>query len=261
MTKGICHLSSIPQRSEASDKSEMVNQLIFGETYVIIERREKWVKIKTEWDEYEGWICAKQLFELTVKQEKAMEQSTDSYSIELVHSAISPDQHLPLLLGSRLLDFDGLNFKFSGKRFVFNGQAFTPDNLIADGQMVTKLALKYLHAPYLWGGKSPFGIDCSGLTQMVYRCLGVSLPRDAKQQVESGVNVDFVENAKSGDLAFFDSDGSITHVGIVYLNPESEREIIHASGSVRVDRLDNHGIYNRVEGKYSHALRVIKRVL
>ena len=262
MDHGVAHLSLIPCRLEGNDRSEMVNQLVFGDLYRVLESHDKWLRISTEYDKYEAWIDRKQHLAISQPQFEQLAKANLSYSVELVHSAISTKHHLPLVLGSTLSDFDGLNFTFLSDKWVFNGQAFDPKHNKVEPNLSVKLALKYINAPYLWGGKSPFGIDCSGLTQMVYRCLGCHLPRDAHQQVEKGTNIDFVEQAVNGDLAFFhNEDNKVTHVGIVYLDEKGNRSIIHASGKVRIDVLDNHGIYNKETKKYSHNLRLIKRVI
>jgi cell wall-associated NlpC family hydrolase len=131
-------------------------------------------------------------------------------------------------------------------------------NQKGSAQDIISTAYLLINAPYLWGGKNPFGIDCSGFTQIVYKLNGYKLPRDASQQVELGTPLSFVEEAEAGDLAFFDNEeGNIVHVGIL-LNNE---QIIHASGSVRIDKYDHYGIFNKSLGKYSHSMRVIKRVL
>ena len=119
-----------------------------------------------------------------------------------------------------------------------------------------EVARLYLNTPYLWGGRTPFGIDCSGFVQMVYRFAGIQLPRDASLQVKGGVSLGFIDEAQPGDLAFFESEeGAIVHVGILTGN----RRIIHASGTVRVDPIDHHGIFNMQANGYSHRLRIVKR--
>jgi cell wall-associated NlpC family hydrolase len=119
-------------------------------------------------------------------------------------------------------------------------------------------AFMYVNAPYLWGGKTPFGIDCSGFTQMVYKLNGYALLRDASQQATQGVPLSFIEESEAGDLAFFDNEeGKIIHVGIIM----DDNYIIHASGKVRVDRLDHLGIYNAELNKHTHKLRVIKKII
>ena len=121
----------------------------------------------------------------------------------------------------------------------------------------------FLGAPYLWGGRTPWGVDCSGLVQMIFILMGIYLPRDAAQQAEEGDVVDLLDLSEPGDLVFFDNDeGRIVHVGVVLTrNDEDDLRVAHASGRVRIDRLDQQGIYNAEEGRYTHKLRLVRRVL
>jgi gamma-D-glutamyl-L-lysine dipeptidyl-peptidase len=247
--KAICKISVIPVRAEHSDRSEIVSQLLFGETCTVIEKYENWCKIKCDWDDYEGWIDGKQIESLQ-KNFK-----TEHLTFQLAHSCHKQDNHIPLLLGSSLPDFDGLNFSYNKEKYIFNGITLKTgtDNL----DKIKKIAMKYHNAPYLWGGRSPFGIDCSGLTQMIYKFLDIKLPRDAYQQAEMGDVVNFAGEARTGDLAFFGNEEKITHVGMIMENGN----IIHASGYVRIDILDHVGIYNADIKKYTHKLKVIKRII
>jgi len=232
----------VPGRREPSDKSEMVTQLLFGEMYRILEEQKKWVLIRSESDQYECWIDRKQHSAIAGKIEFN----------QVVQSAFAPiscdDKRWFLPAGSKV-NFG--KFSIGSREFYFEG-AQPPSNNDPIG-----FASQLLGAPYLWGGKSIFGIDCSGLVQVVFSCCGIQLPRDAYQQAEIGQTVDFVETAQAGDLAYFDNDeGRITHVGIML---DGER-IIHASGSVRIDRIDHEGIYNDETQSYSHRLRIVKRL-
>lgn len=245
----ICKVSICPVRAENSDKSEIVSQLLFGETCQLIEFENQWFKVKCNYDNYTGWIDSKQV-DLLEKN-----ADTNHLTFQLVHSCHMKENHIPIVLGSNLPGFDGLNFSINKEKYIYNGNTLEISEFNKD--KIKKIALKYLNAPYLWGGRSPFGIDCSGLTQMIFKYLDIPLPRDAYQQAEIGQIVNFVGEAKTGDLAYFGNEDKITHVGMVLEN----NQIIHASGYVRIDLLDHFGIFNRDTKKYTHKLKIIKRLI
>ncbi len=244
MRKGIILELAVPVRHEPSDKAEMVNQLLFGEEYEVLEKREKWIRIKTIHDSYVGWIDIKQHSEDRIE---SLEGAYCDAYVTLRHIKrgalnVTPGSFLPSEEILRELNFE----------IVENDQV--PKDL-------RESCMLFLNAPYLWGGRTPYGIDCSGLTQLVFRLLGVYIPRDASEQVELGEQISFVEESREGDLAFFDNpEGRITHVGII-LEEGGAKEIIHASGRVRIDKLDHNGIYNEDTQSYSHKFRTIKRIL
>ncbi len=257
MTFGICPLSVVPVRSNAAHKSEQISQLLYGEMVEYLEKRGSWVKVRCVWDNYIGWVQGVQLEPITrVEYEKY--SSRFSYNLDMVAGAMADDHYLPLTIGATLPGFDGMRFHIGTRHYTFSGQSIEPLDLTPSADLVLKIARRYLYAPYQWGGRSPLGIDCSGFTQVIFKMVGLSLPRDSSQQVEKGVLIDFVEQSQEGDLAFFDNrKGHINHVGV--LMPEGK--IIHASGQVRIDKLDHYGIFNEALNKYTHRLRVIRRVL
>ena len=253
---GIVHLALVPMRAEASDKSEMVNQLLFGETFEVLEQDRQWVQIQTSFDQYQGWIDEKQFLLISQSEHQKLQTLAPIHALETMHSILHISEYFPILFGSRLPYFNGRKAQVANKNYTYLGEtSHKMGEEKASPQQIIGFAFKYLHAPYLWGGRSPFGIDCSGLTQMAFKLGNISLPRDAYQQAEIGDTIDF-SKAKAGDLAFFNNDnGKIIHVGIV-LNNSS---IIHASGKVRVDKLHESGIFNVDTKKYSHKLSIIKR--
>lgn len=251
---GICNLANIPLRIEPSDRSELVSQVLFGEHFEVLEKNQKWAKIKLAYDGYEGWIDIKQFKEITKEQYTFLSKDTIVLNGDLIEYITSPDNLLmPIPLGASI---NFLNYpEINSENFTFEG---IKTSGIKQKTEIINTAYMYLHAPYLWGGKTPFGIDCSGFTQMVYKLNGYKLLRDASQQASQGDALSFIEESEAGDLAFFDNDeGNIIHVGIIMEN----NYIIHASGKVRIDRLDHLGIYNAEQNRHTHKLRVIKKII
>jgi hypothetical protein len=258
MNFALCHLSLVPVRSSPSDKSEQISQLLYGEIVEMMEWKGKsWVKIRCTWDNCIGWARASQLKPLT-KQEYELFEHRFAYCLDLFQPVMCGDFSLPITLGARLPDFDGMKFIFDGITYSYSGQAVFPENLEPTAEKVIKIARRYLMAPYQWGGRSPMGIDSAGFTQMVFKLVGLKLHRSAEQQVHQGQLIDFVEQSQAGDLAFFENNvGNISHVGILM----QDGKIIHAAEHVKVDRIDHYGIYNESQQRYTHRLRVVKRLL
>lgn len=249
MKYGICNLSIIPLRFEPSDASEMVSQVLYGHPFKVLEHRSKWSRIRLDFDRYEGWIDNKQYFELTESDYLEVSGRKPKFSGDLVNFITTQEgQLLTIPIGSSLTGLSFLKHTFEGS--VVSG-THAKINIV-------ETALTFLNCPYLWGGKSPFGIDCSGLTQLVYQLNGFKLLRDAKDQATQGEALSFIEESEPGDLAFFDnSEGNIIHVGIIM----ADHRIIHAHGKVRIDHLDHTGIFNTDTRKHSHKLRVIKKIV
>lgn len=249
MKYGICNLSIVPLRAEAADSSELVTQVLYGEVFKVLESRKKWSRIRLAYDTYEAWIDNKQFLFIEEENYNDISKQTPIICEDLVDMISTQDnQMISIVMGSSLNALDLLNHEFEGSSVQ---EKFAKDNVI-------NTALLYLNTPYLWGGKTPFGIDCSGFTQMVYKLNGHKLKRDASQQVEQGEALSFIEESEPGDLAFFDNaEGEITHVGIIM----KDNYIIHAHGKVRIDRLDHTGIFNIQTSLHTHKLRVIKRII
>ncbi len=254
MQYGISNLSIVPLRKEAADQSEMVNQILFGEHFKVLENRKKWSRIRLAHDKYEGWVCNKQWLEITEEDYKQLDKDISTITTDIL-DIITKEQHQPIVIGSILPFYKSGHALIKNEMYQFDG--LTTPGFIEKSKLVEN-ALMYLNAPYLWGGRSPLGIDCSGFVQMVYRLQGVKLPRDAYQQAEIGHTLSFVEESEPGDLAFFDNqEGKIIHVGIIL----EDNHIIHASGKVRIDRIDQQGIFNTELGAHTHKLRLIKNIV
>jgi hypothetical protein len=249
MQYGICNLSIVPVRLQPDDATEMVTQLLYGEYFKILEERGKWSRIRIASDSFEGWIDNRQYLKIEEAAFYELNEAKPIYSADLIDYLIDEYSNLTAIPLGAVLNY-APNLKHSHDGSVFYGEK-EKSNLIST-------ALLYLNAPSLWGGKSPFGIDCSGLTQMVYMVNGYSLLRNSAQQATQGEPLSFIEESEPGDLAFFDNnEGLITHVGIMM----KDNYIIHVNGKVRIDRIDHSGIFNTDLNRHTHQLRVIKKII
>lgn len=248
MQYAICNLGIAPLRLEPTDTSEMVSQVLYGEYFKILEERGKWSRIRTAFDSLEAWIDNKQYLKISEEDYYRFESEEEVLSADLIEFISEEKQSLmPVPLGSVLNFTQFLNQSHTGNKT--SGKK--------DKTHLLETAFLYLNAPFMWGGKTPFGIDSSGLTQMVYKLNGHKLPRNAAEQAREGESLSFIEESEPGDLAFFDNnEGVINHVGIMM----NDNYIIHADGKVRIDRIDHSGIYNADLRRHTHKLRVIKKI-
>ena len=234
-----CKVSCAPVRRIPDHSGEMVTQLLFGEKAVVLDRKPGgWLRIKTVFDDYEGWVSELQTLSATseMKYNKVLKAAV--YIDQNGHK-----QWLPP--GSEVNEEILLQLN--------------PDSVtgsIQEQPVFFEILQTWFKSPYLWGGRTPAGVDCGGFTQILFKCMGISLPRDAYQQAGVGESVDFLQQAQPGDLAFFDNEeGRIYHVGVLL----NDHEIVHAFGEVRIDTIDAEGILNRETGQRTHRLRIIKR--
>jgi gamma-D-glutamyl-L-lysine dipeptidyl-peptidase len=256
MAYGICNTTQIPLRSTPSEKAEMVTQLLFGETYSVLDKQNNWLLIQIHYDSYEGWIDKKQHHPISENAIKLLINKPVSVSIDpITMLKVKESTELPITFGSNLLIAEGKEIQSADSSEFFNGNKNVIN--LPQPEKIGQFAMQFLHVSYLWGGRTFFGIDCSGFTQIVFKAAGMRLYRDASQQAAQGHTIDFVEEAQVGDLAFFDNDeGRIIHTGILLGNGK----IIHASGHVRLDNIDHQGIFNVDLQQYTHKLRLLKRM-
>lgn len=260
MNYGISNLSIIPVRFEPSEKSEMVTQILFGEHFEMREQMVGWTNVKLAYDGVEGWVDTKMITPINSRTLTKIENSPTAVTSDIITIVpVNEEQNLMLVAGSTLPVWRPYLKQFSviQDTYLSTGEVIYSD-LREPREIAIKQALKYFNAPYLWGGRTPFGVDCSGFTQMIYKMIGIKLPRDAKEQVKIGTAMSFVDEAEPGDLAFFDDDeGNIVHVGIIW----KRNKIIHASGQVRIDNVDQFGIFNIDTQRYTHKMRVMKKII
>lgn len=254
---GIAFQSLIPIRKEPDHKSELGTQLLFGEHYKLLEESTdgEWFLVENAFDGYVGWMSSKQHKSISQAYFEVLESMCWPCSKDLIGLVHGQNKVIPIVYGSVMPIFNKGIMLVEKEACKYQGAVFFPVK-VTDFDSLYNIARFYVAAPYLWGGKSPFGIDCSGLVQQVYRICGYKLPRDAAQQGEMGVEVSLPES-RPGDLAFFkDASGIVSHVGIVF----PHKCILHASGDVRIDKLDEKGIFNRDLQAYTHRFYSAKRI-
>jgi cell wall-associated NlpC family hydrolase len=250
MQFGICSLSLLPVHETADGHSGLVTQLLYGELFCLLESRKHWSRIRTQADQTEGWVRNSQVRYLEEADYRALERESNSgCAADLVsHICTAEGVLLPVPLGASVGHAPQLGHSHEGTVFPLRS---------AGRETLVDTALLYLGSPEMQGGRSPFGIDAGGLSQMVYRSQGIPLKRNPHQQATQGTPLSFIEESDPGDLAFFDGpDGVIHHVGIIM----KDNYIIHCHGEVRIDRIDHTGIFNTSLRRYTHPLRVIKKI-
>lgn len=252
MNPAICTVPIAPVRSEAAHRSEMTNQLHFGELLEVLEEKEEWLRVRSTFDGYEGWVTVHLVSMLPAQLPQASYYTTD-----LLSTARFREQDIHVPAGTMLTGFDPATGKLWHPDYSFHG-AFRHAQDGPDFLLLKKQASRWLNAPYLWGGKTVLGVDCSGFVQTLFKPHGIRLLRDAYQQAEQGVAVDRVADTTPGDLAFFQNEkGRVTHVGMVY----GTGQIIHAAGKVRIDTLTDEGILVEETGRRTHNLHSLRRIL
>lgn len=243
----------IPLRAEAAHRSEMVSQFLFGEVAEILEKSKDFTKIRILNDDYIGWCQSNQVHEI---QENQIQTENVLLNGDLLGNININGTKMHIPFGVSLQHFEHGVAQIGHYKMEFEGKYWNPKDACFNEETIHWVTSNFLNTAYLWGGRTIFGIDCSGFTQQVFRFLNIQLPRDAYQQAAMGEIVGFLQEATCGDLAFFDNaDGRITHVGIML----DATTIMHASGKVRIDDIDNMGIINRDTGERTHQLRIIKR--
>lgn len=253
MKRFICENVFVPLRSGPSHKSEMLSQLLFGEKYIVLDTVGHWMKVETQFDKYQGWI------DMDHMQNSDVQGTECGYVLNRTLLCYKNDKSkLVLEAGCEIYNPDFGDKVFSiGKNFYTTDKEFKNSFITTSGTLADT-AMKFINSPYIWGGRIPSGIDCSGFTQLVYKIQGTAIPRDSREQSGTGRDVTFIDETVPGDLVFFDDErGRISHVGMIL----SRGLVIHASGRVRIDTIDHQGIFKHEIGGYSHKLRTIRRII
>ena len=247
-------------RAEPSEKSEMVSQLLWGETFRVEGQLDSWLRVSSHHDRYVGWVNS--LMVSLLEDERWEREVSVPYHVSAAALGVAVNEKTGerafIPMGSLLYRYSEESLTFALLHDTFRLEAAAEPLPGGRRAAIAAAALRLLNAPYLWGGRTVLGVDCSGLAQLAYKAAGLSIPRDAAQQAEKGETVSFLDSAQPADLAFFDNEeGKITHVGILL----GEGKVIHASASVRVDSIDSEGIFSKAQNRYTHKLRVIKRMV
>jgi gamma-D-glutamyl-L-lysine dipeptidyl-peptidase len=257
MEFGVCILSAAAVRERPDHRYEMVSQLLFGEMFEILEQRNGWYHIRMIYDNYQGWVPVDQAEKLDYDEYIALKNHPPMITGDLLSFIQDKTQQtsFPVSAGCSVYFPDNGNISLGGRVFYYPGQIIdASEPSLAN---IVDHAMLFLNTPYLWGGRSVFGLDCSGYTQLVYKMAGIKIPRDSAIQASHGETVHLVHEARPGDLLFFDNqEGEINHVGMLL----QDGYIIHAHGKVRIDRIDHNGIFDAEKNKYTHKLRLIRRM-
>lgn len=240
----------VPLRLGPSHKAEMGSQILLGEVFYIIDTAGEWLKIKLNFDNFEGWIDTDH-FLLKEFTHSSSPLITDTE----FEASNSQGEKVVIYPGSALYEYDENKLSFSVGPDEYNIKEKIPFS--STNESLVDTARRFINAPYLWGGRTPHGIDCSGLSQLCFKIHGRNIPRNSNTQACIGTVINLLNDALPGDLLFFDNAaGDIIHVAILVDN----NHVIHASGGVRIDRVDHQGIFKTDQDRYSHQLRIIKRI-
>ena len=278
--KGISLHSVVPVRTEARETAEMSTQILFAEQCEILAEQARWYQVRLCQDGQEGWVDKKMLTPLSAEEEQKLPAEATAMVLMPMAYAVSENngQTIPLTAGTRLCNYKDGRFELLGVGFRIDPSMVLTAPLPLDEPHLLQAVRFFLNIPYLWGGKNAMGMDCSGFTQVVLSLFGKHLLRNASEQATQGTEVNRLEDAQAGDLAFFckpqtnhannannannGAHAPITHVGILI----DKQRIIHCSGRVKVEKIDATGIFSieqadaqHPQGQYTHQLLSIRR--
>ena len=254
MEYAVVTVPAAPVRRMARHPSEMVNQLLFGETVEIIKTKKKgWAKVRSLHDGYQGWLTRNML---EAVEEKQSGNVSEFVTTDILAPVTINGKEMQVPFGSSLPCFSNGTGSIGNLVYLFNGNCANRIDHSAGLNGLLQFATRWLNVPYLWGGRTPLGADCSWFVQVICKMSGTDLPRDTWQQAQEGKPIKKIKDAQAGDLAFFDDRDEIAHVGILL----NSHQIIHAWGKVRIDAIDRKGIMNAESGQRTHRLKAIRRL-
>lgn len=259
--KAISLHSVVPVRAEAREGAEQVTQMLFGELCEVLEEQLRWLHVRLETDDQEGWVDAKMLSPMKKAEYTAYHSALKESAMVAMPMAYAVSENngqtIPLSAGTRLPAYKDGRFEVLGVGFRIDPSMVITQPMTMSQEQLLQAVRFFLNVPYLWGGKNAMGMDCSGFSQIILSLFGKKLLRNASEQAMQGRAVSGLRKAKAGDLVFFDhEDGRISHVGILI---DTER-VVHCSGRVKVEKIDEKGIFSAEQGGYTHHLVAIRRV-
>jgi len=251
-------VSSLYKKNNYS--SEIISQALIWERVEIIGIKDNWCKIK-QWDNYESWIYKDCLSSDEVYAKNNLSNYSKWFYVnKRISEIISEDKK-----NKKYLSFGSLIPIIDIKDEVFlitimpdnNKYYINVDNVVSsedniDLDRIINYSMQIIGTPYLWGGKSGFGYDCSGFIQTLFRFLKVALPRDCKDQISCSNLQKVSKDIQKGDLIYFNNNDNVSHVGMLI----NSSNFIHCSGEVKIESTNkddvnfNLDLYNKIHSYY-----------
>lgn len=214
--KGICRLSVVAIRDQPKPDAKMCSQLLFGEHYSVINRDGDWLRIVLYFDESEGWIHSSQHTLISEDYFNQVNMSDYKVCTDVTGTIFFQKKNVHILLGSVLPITTNELFKIE-EQVAYNGDSKSLSQK-REFEFMKGIIKHYMHAPYLFGGKSPFGIDEGALIQQVFKICGYRMPRTISEQAKVGTEIASVDDLKPGDLIYSNHEEEV--FGFIYLETD-----------------------------------------
>ncbi|MGM1429485.1 C40 family peptidase [Sphingobacterium lactis] len=253
MALAVCTLSSISVYQEPTIAAVRVYELLFGEGLLVLERAKEWVYIRVLETDIQGWVMEGQFeevdavptYDFIVDDVGGFALGDEQATIALFHGSPMPENGV---LTTKVNTYNFLNDPLK-VNFGFEVER--------DRESLENFTATYLNKTVSHKGRTEHGLDSIGLCGLFYRHFGFELPKDLESMLTLGKAIDFISEIQDGDLAFFENEeGIVDHVGLVV----SEDEVLHVREKVRIDHLDNEGLFNKDLNQVTHKLRIVKRI-